>query len=480
MKGLKAILFTAFLGAGMTGSAPLFAQGYLSDMTGVNAVLSRDPARQASTEIDAVLTNPAGTAFLEDGFHFSLNGMFAFRDVDVKDRETPFSSWQTDEKRFLPAVQLAYKRNRWAVSASFASEGGFGKREGDGSAFVDGWMNSNGLMDEINESFQNLNASMLLNGFLHGASGLDIQADDQVGFSAKSLNTSLYNWTIRLGGSFEITRNFSAYVGLKANYVYSNADMSIASYVYRPSTGEHWSYSDYAQSWRQVLDQMDGIDEASREQMEESIDDLSALGETGFSSDDKIDGWGFAPIIGLDYKCKNFNFGAKYEFASHIKTKGAGHFNVPAVFSAGMSWQALPSLKVAAGSNVVFESYNSIGSENNTSNAYDLSASCTYDFTEKWLVSGGYTYGHMERSVPDYNVNPILPVHDHRFSLGIAYRPLEKMEINFGGCFDLKSIINCNLLYDVSSDLGATSFQQKLRLEYKPRVQIAVGVNYSI
>lgn len=90
MKGLKAILFTAFLGAGMTGSAPLFAQGYLSDMTGVNAVLSRDPARQASTEIDAVLTNPAGTAFLEDGFHFSLNGMFAFRDVDVKDRETPF------------------------------------------------------------------------------------------------------------------------------------------------------------------------------------------------------------------------------------------------------------------------------------------------------------------------------------------------------------------------------------------------------
>ena len=97
MKGLKAILFTAFLGAGMTGSAPLFAQGYLSDMTGVNAVLSRDPARQASTEIDAVLTNPAGTAFLEDGFHFSLNVFPDFVNVSPKNH-------QRTEGQFVDAV----------------------------------------------------------------------------------------------------------------------------------------------------------------------------------------------------------------------------------------------------------------------------------------------------------------------------------------------------------------------------------------
>lgn len=35
-----------------------------------NALVVRDPARQSSTEIDAVVYNPAGTAFLDDGFHF--------------------------------------------------------------------------------------------------------------------------------------------------------------------------------------------------------------------------------------------------------------------------------------------------------------------------------------------------------------------------------------------------------------------------
>lgn len=99
---------------GMAGTANVVAQGYLSDMTTANAVLTRDPARQASTGIDAVITNPAGTALLEDGFHFSVNGIFSYQKIESTINESS-SVLHSHDTRILPAVQLAYKKNRWSV-----------------------------------------------------------------------------------------------------------------------------------------------------------------------------------------------------------------------------------------------------------------------------------------------------------------------------------------------------------------------------
>ena len=46
------------------------------------ATVVRDPARQSSTEIDAVINNPAGTAFLNDGWNLSLNGKLGYQSFD--------------------------------------------------------------------------------------------------------------------------------------------------------------------------------------------------------------------------------------------------------------------------------------------------------------------------------------------------------------------------------------------------------------
>lgn len=55
-------------------SIPTFAGGFLTN-TNQNVLFLRMLARDASTRIDAVYSNPAGLAFIEggDGLHLSLN-----------------------------------------------------------------------------------------------------------------------------------------------------------------------------------------------------------------------------------------------------------------------------------------------------------------------------------------------------------------------------------------------------------------------
>ena len=59
-------------------SIPTFAGGLLTN-TNQHVLFLRMLARDASTDIDAVYSNPAGLAFMEDGFHLSFNGQSAFQ-----------------------------------------------------------------------------------------------------------------------------------------------------------------------------------------------------------------------------------------------------------------------------------------------------------------------------------------------------------------------------------------------------------------
>lgn len=465
------------------------AQGYLTDATTSTPVLTRDPARQASTEIDAVVTNPAGVAFMPDGFHVSLGGIYSYRDISDCDAAIPAIKYWTKETRLLPTVQAAWKKNRWSVSASFASEGGFGKRDANGSLLL-GQMFGVGEMgsalDELNESMHNLwDTWSTVGEILGGAPELNIQDEDEISFISRKANTHLYNWAIRLGATYKFDDHFSAYVGVKANYVTSKGKGgNMQAVVTRPSTGERWGYADYFAKeipTIQNADMNEALKGIALESLNENIttgNNIDELTNDYIINIFDVHGWGFAPIIGLDYKVGDFNFGAKYEFASHINAKGVReHFNVPASMSVGASWQIIPRLKVAAGSNVVFATYNNVWGTSKPSRAYDLSVSGTFTFNSKWLVSAGYTYSH-EQSV----FNDILPVpfdaySNHRISLGGAYSPIENMQINLGVSIyphwverrnTVQTTVNNTYTYTVN---GIS--------QIKPLVQVALGINYS-
>ncbi|MGL5262150.1 MAG: hypothetical protein ACRC9P_07190, partial [Bacteroides sp.] len=58
-------------------SIKTFSGGLLTN-TNQHVMYLRYLARQASTSIDGVYFNPAGTVFLKEGFNFSINGQSAF------------------------------------------------------------------------------------------------------------------------------------------------------------------------------------------------------------------------------------------------------------------------------------------------------------------------------------------------------------------------------------------------------------------
>jgi len=116
-------LITAF-----TMGVSAFAGGLLTN-TNQSVHFLRNPAQDASTDIDAAYSNPAGLIYLTDGFHFSLTNQSAFQTRTVTSTFAPFAAfggnatkvYEANTKAVLiPSFQAAYKKNKLALSASFA------------------------------------------------------------------------------------------------------------------------------------------------------------------------------------------------------------------------------------------------------------------------------------------------------------------------------------------------------------------------
>ncbi|MFV0377379.1 MAG: hypothetical protein ACK5JD_08770 [Mangrovibacterium sp.] len=108
-----------------------FAGGLLTN-TNQSVHFLRNPARNASTEIDAVYTNPAGLTFLSNGLHFSFTNQSAFQTRTIT---STFAGYAFNEgnngsttKTFkgeasapvIPSFQLAYRRDNLVFSTAFA------------------------------------------------------------------------------------------------------------------------------------------------------------------------------------------------------------------------------------------------------------------------------------------------------------------------------------------------------------------------
>lgn len=112
--------------------------GGLVTNTNQSASFLRNMARGTSLSPDAIYYNPAGTAFLEKGWHFSINDQQAIQRRWTNSTFAPFAHGANNSgketKHFqgntfspvVPSVYAAYKRDRLALSfaASIGSGGG--------------------------------------------------------------------------------------------------------------------------------------------------------------------------------------------------------------------------------------------------------------------------------------------------------------------------------------------------------------------
>ena len=130
--------------AAMVLAASAFAGGPMTN-TNQSASFLRSVARGTTYEADAVYFNPAGTAFMENGFHLGIGNQIARQTRTISSTYAPFAMGATNNgaitkeftgkafAAFIPSLHLTYKHNDWAVMAGVGVNGGGGTLE-----FADG------------------------------------------------------------------------------------------------------------------------------------------------------------------------------------------------------------------------------------------------------------------------------------------------------------------------------------------------------
>ena len=284
-------------------TATAIAGGLLTN-TNQNAAFLRQLSQEAVIDITGAYMNPAGVAFLKKGFHLSLNIQNAKQNRDITTTvplfnynisyPNPTHKFEGDAKApVIPSFQAAYVADRWSVGACFALMGGGGKCEFD-----------NGL-----GSFESLYSSQIISG-VNGALQAANMAE-HLSFGGYDMNAYMkgrqYFFGVTLGGTYKITNNLAAYVGLRGVIASCN-------------------YNGWVTDINAKLVATSTVGEAYQQAVEQQINAQLEASSISLNADQT--GFGVAPIIGIDWKINNhWNVAAKYEFRTHFCLKNKTEMN---------------------------------------------------------------------------------------------------------------------------------------------------------
>ncbi len=392
-------------------SIPTFAGGYLTN-TNQNVAFLRMLARGASTEIDAVYSNPAGLAFLaNDGFHISLNAQSAYqtREIHADFLTYNYANGVTGTTKFnrnfkgtasapiIPSVQAAYKMGNWVFSGSFAITGGGGKASFD-----------QGLP---------MFYALTMAGIFQKTSALGMPLNYGEAYTINSaMDGKQYIFGAQLGVTYKINDWLSVFGGGRMNYV----SAGYKGYVDASLTPAYSGLS-------QVLGS-------------------STLVDMALDVDQK--GWGVTPIIGVDAKVGNWNFGAKYEFKTNLnienKTKenttgmpaydhGVNTPNdIPAYLSVAANYKFLPNLNASVEYHHFFDKQAGMADDKQKTlekgtNEYLVGAE--WGIIPLVTVSGGFQYTDYGLS-NDFQTDTSFSCDSYSLGFGAKFNITEKLSLN--------------------------------------------------
>ena len=435
-----------------TTTLPTWAGGLLTN-TNQNIAFLRNPARDGVIAIDGVYSNPAGVAFLPNGLHVSLNNQSAFQTRTIysgmsipslqgTDYYRPLSMNGGDEngvKKFkgeasapiIPSFQVALNYDRWGFQAGFALIGGGGK-----CTFNDG-------LGSFERQIALLPALLAQTNQLYQQQyGIDLGLDSTTpGYSVESyIHGQQYIFGLQLGITYKINKNLAVYGGFRFNYILNKYKGSLENisvningssenlYNYLGNkasalTEQAAQYQAQATSFTALAEQANtqGNSEAYEQysQLATQLTQAAQLAAGGAQAMESVQGqvadkhldctqrgWAIAPIIGIDWKWKKLNIGARYEFTSkcniqnNTKVDDTGLFtdgvntpgDIPGLFTIGAQYELMPSLRVMAGYHYFFDKDADMANDKQKlldKNTWEVNAGVEYDIANAVTVSGG-------------------------------------------------------------------------------------------
>lgn len=450
------------------------AGGILTN-TNQNIAFLRNPAQDAVIGIAGVYSNPAGVAFMNNGFHLSLNIQNAHQTREITSTFAPFAygakNYGNTTKTFkgeanapiIPSIQAAYNKNDWSFQFNFAITGGGGK-----CVFDNGLSSFEGNIALLPLLSQNLD--VLTNELGLGSLGLPTVSQYDMdtymrgrqyyyGFTLGAARKLNDHWSVYLGARLLYgNSNYYGYVkNIKANI---NGEMVSAPETFKGLSAQAavavGTCTEMANMYQQAGDMANA---AKYAQMAKDYKIKAVmLGALGSATEDVTlncdqTGWGIAPIIGVDYKTGDFNFAAKYEFKTRMRLKNRSANSEsaknleqlsrytdgievaedsPALLTLGAQWSPLQQLRISAGWHHYFDTdakqfdshQDKLGGN---TNEYLFGAE--YDINKKVQVSAGaqFTeYDFTDSYMEDISFN----VSSCSVGVGVGIKLTKKVKLN--------------------------------------------------
>ena len=426
MKKIHALMVGVMLTATVTTA---HAGGILTS-TNQSIDFLRNPARDAAIGLDGVYSNPAGVAFMPEGFHLGFNWQYAHQTRTITSTSPYFALGRknngqttkvfegTADAPFIPSLQAAYNKGDWSIQFNFSVPGGGGSCE-----FADGL-----------GSFENVVGSIANQLKPFGAQGYDMSG---------YMQGRQYYFGFQLGTAYKIYENLAVYGGLRVLYGTATYKAKISNIMVK-TAGGYVDFSDY------ILAITPAATNAGYGQM---IGQLQKYAE-GVNLLCNQSSVGVAPVVGVDYKVGNFNFAAKYEFKTQIRMKNESTVNeaseieavnkfkdgehvnedAPAQLSVGAQWAPIDEVRINAGWHHYFDKQaewyaNAQDKLSHNSNEFLLGAE--WDLNDRMTVSLG---GQLTRyGLTDEYMNDMsFVVNSHSIGFGFSYKATDKISLKAG------------------------------------------------
>jgi long-chain fatty acid transport protein len=383
-----------------------FAGGLLTT-TNQNAHSLRFFSQEADINLSSLYANPAGSAFLNKGWHISASSMTAMQTrtiaatsqlyaMNANNRSTTHTFEGETFAPVIPSFDFAYVQDKWSVSARFGVVAGGGTCE-----FENGISTLETLVAGM--AFSNSLPAYTVDSYLKGKQNY---------------------FGLQIGGTYKIVDNLSAYVGVRGVI----ASCGYEGYLKTP-----------------LLAQVD------------------PSGEGVVLNCNQSD-FGVTPIIGVHYSpIKGLDFAAKYEFRTRIGLNNESTFSraaqvlgtinpkagaflgqyadgkeirndIPAILTLGGQYRPIENLKIAASWRYYFDkSATKYGNREKAvnGNTQEYLASVEYKFC-KW-VSASFSWQNTSFDLSDAHLNDAdFNLSSNSIGGGVRIYPCNFMNIDLG------------------------------------------------
>ncbi|MCQ2206522.1 MAG: transporter [Bacteroidaceae bacterium] len=450
----KLLICSAF----MAGSLTAMAGGLLTN-TNQNAHFLRQMSQEGIIDINGIYANPAGTAFLSDGFHLNLNYVITQQSRDVTATFDAFkygarNNGQTTKKfhghaiaPIVPSFMFSYNKAKWSVMASFAFTGGGGKCQYD-----------DGL-----GSFESQAALLPLLGQQMGITKYDIDS---------YMKGRSYYLGLTVGGTYKILPNLAASLGLRGIYAtthYEGYAKNIKinnpqnpTQMASPADLRDMCAAAAAQYGQMAIEATDLAQKQQYAQLAQSYKEntikmgVLAVATQDITMECDQTGFGVAPIIGIDWKINDqWNVAARYDFRTRLSLKNKAinsqsaeaiealgaykdglkvRADMPAILAAGAQYKPAEWVRINASGKYHFDKQaKAYGDAQKLLDhgTWELAAGAEFDFCKCWTVSASWqttNYGVNDKYIKDTNII----CSSNSIGLGLRVQVAPRCSLDFG------------------------------------------------